>query len=173
MKSGLNGVRPGALAMFAPTVIPIFDLNLVQAGIDEGAGAGGRGRIDRHLRVHRQCGGLAGHAHRGLVAHGRDFIGQARVFADHAAERQAQHVEEGGLQVLLEEGGRDLDGQPGIFEGDGTDRAEPRLELLRLHNLLDDLQTVVPDVYVSLLRFHAIWDKNDQAEFAGSQCKNG
>ena len=128
-----------------------IDLDLVQARIDERAGMGGRGRVDGHLGIHRGGGPLAGETHLRLVGHGADHVAQLGVLADHALERLAEDVQEGGFDVFLEEERRDLDGQFGVLQGDGADRAEPHLELLGLDVLRDDAQTVVPYLNMSLL----------------------
>ena len=58
--------------------------------------------------------------------------------------------------ILLEEKGRDLDGQLGILQRDGADRTEPHLKLLGLDVLLNDSQTVVPNFNMSLLKTHFV-----------------
>ena len=130
---------------------PRVDLDLMQAGIDERAGVRGRSGRDGDLRIDRCGGALPGETHLGLVAHRTYHIGKLCVLAHHTLERLAQHIEESGLDIFLEEERGHLDGELGIRESHRPDRAEPHLELLRLNDLLDDVQTVVPYFDVSLL----------------------
>ncbi len=163
MKSGLKTVLPGAEALALDEVGEAIDgiearidLDLLQTRIDERAGIGGRGRVDGHLGIHRSSGPLAGETHFGLVGHRTDHVAQLGVLADHALERFAEDVQEGRFDILLEEKGRDLDGQLGILQRDGADRTEPHLKLLGLDVLLNDSQTVVPDFDMSLLKTHFV-----------------
>ena len=117
---------------------------------------GGRGRVDGHLGIHRSGGPLTGETHLRLVGHRTDHVAQLGVLSNHTNERLPDNIQEGGFDVLLEEEGRDLDGQLGVLQRDGTDRAEPYLKLLRLDVLLNDAQTVVPDFNMSLLRIHSV-----------------
>ena len=53
---------------------------------------------------------------------------------------------EASEKEVAEEISRDLEGQGRIFQGDGLERFEPHIELLRLNDLLNDPETVVPNV---------------------------
>ena len=83
------------------------------------------------------------------------------------AKRQTQ------FEIFLEEEGRDLEGQFGIHERDSTHRLEPHLELLWLHNLGNDLQTVIPNPDMHLLLVHMIGQKKRPGLKLESQCKDG
>ena len=143
VREAIGGIQPGV------------DVDFLQAGIDERAGrrAGAEG-ADRDRRVHRGVAAGGGIHHLGLVVHRTDHIDQLRIRADDAAKRHLQHVEKRAVEILAEEIRRHLHGQHRLLEGDGADRAEPGLELLRLNDLLNDLETVIPDIGMSCRVYH-------------------
>ena len=141
-----------------------IDLYLLEPGINEWTGIPRRlVTADVDGSVDGRIAGPFGQTHRLLVGDRMDQIVQPGIGAYHSLESFLDDVEVGLFEILAEEIGWNFDGESGIYEGNRPYFFEPGLEMLRFDYLRDDLQTVVPDVYVSLLRIHAVWDKNDQA----------
>ena len=79
---------------------------------------------------------------------------QLRARADRALERHLEEVQVGALDVVAEEIGGDFHRQGGFHEGDRTDGLEPRVKLLRINVVGNDLQTVIPHGNMSVLSGH-------------------
>ena len=131
------------------------DVDPLQSGIHERTGRRTRligadrdGLVDRRVAVDLR------ELHHRLDLDGTDLVDQLGPRTDHALERHLDHVEEGVLQILAEEIGRNLDGQRGVDDGDRPDRLEPGLELTGLDYLLNDAQTVFPNIDMSVLNLH-------------------
>lgn len=88
--------------------------------------------------------------HRGLVANWSDNIVQACVRAYDPLESLADDIEECTFEILAEEVRGNFNLECGAFKRNGPDGFEPGLELTRLNDLLDDAQTIVPNVNMFL-----------------------
>ena len=143
----VGGVEPGVY------------LDLVwQSGIHEGARPVGRAGHHRDGRVFRSRHRLSGNPHGRLVADGAEGIDQLGIRAYDSLERPAQHVKERGLDIFAEPVRRNLHRELGILQGHRADRTEPGVVLTRLHDLADNLQAGIPNLYVLLLlAVHCHW----------------
>jgi len=142
---------------------PGVDLYLLEARIYEGTGIAGRLiAADSYGLVHGRIAGAFGKAHGRLVGDRADQVVEPGVGTEHALESFLDDVQIGLFEILAEEVGRNLYCEGGIHEGNGPDLLEPGLEMLRFDYLRNDLQTVVPTVYVFPCIFHMI-----------ELCKNG
>ena len=74
--------------------------------------------------------------------------------ADGALERHLEEIQIGALDVVAEEIRGDFHGQGALHEGDRTDGLEPRVKLLRINVVGNDLQTVIPHGNMSFLSGH-------------------
>ena len=98
---------------------------------------------------------MGGREHHGLLQlHRADHVMELGAGADGALERHLEEVQVGALDVVAEEVRRDFHGQRGVHEGDRTDGLEPRVELLRINVVGNDLQTVIPHGNMSVLSGH-------------------
>ena len=64
--------------------------------------------------------------------------------ADGALERHLEEFQVGTLDVVAEEIRGNFHGQGGVHERHRTDGLEPRVKLLRINVVGNDLQTVIP-----------------------------
>jgi hypothetical protein len=79
----------------------------------------------------------------------------------------------GTFYIFPEEIRRDFHGELGTVQGNGTDEFKPGVELLRIHIVLKDLQTVLPYRYMSLLVCHPGIMKIFLFDFSITECKDG
>ena len=74
--------------------------------------------------------------------------------ADGALERHLEEFQVGTLDVVAEEIRGNFHGQGGVHERHRTDGLEPRVKLLRINVVGNDLQTVIPHGNMSVLSGH-------------------
>ena len=136
-------------------VQPRVDLQALDTGEDKRAGAAGRlRRVDGDRFVGRSQA-MGGREHHGLLQlHRADHVMELGAGADGALERHLEEIQIGALDVVAEEIRGDFHGQGALHEGDRTDGLEPRVKLLRINVVGNDLQTVIPHGNMSFLSGH-------------------
>ena len=142
---------------------PGIYLNLLETGINKGPGiSGGLIAADVHRPVDRRVAGAFRKAHCLLVAYRTDQVVKPGIRTDNPLESFLDNVKIRLFKIFAEEIGRHLYGECGIYKGNRPDFLEPGLEMLGFNYLRDDLQTVVPTVYMIPYIFHRFL-----------MCKNG
>ena len=125
------------------------DLYPLHSGEDERSGIafGGIG-VDRDGLVHRSDRGCGRICHRLFVLHDRYPVHETGSRSDHPLEGFLQKVEVNFLEILAEKVRFYFDRKGLVLEGKRLYGLEPYLEFLRLNDLLNDPQTIIPNDYV-------------------------
>ena len=116
--------------------------------------AGGLIGVDGHLAVHGRHTVRCREFHGRLLADHLYLIDQTGIGTNHAFERFADDVQISLLEPLAEELGRYLNRERRALERHGPDRLEPCRKFLRLDDLFDEPQAIVPNVDMSFRQIH-------------------
>ena len=88
---------------------------------------------------------------RGLLLYRGDNIDKLGCYSKLFLQRSLEDIEICTLKIFAEKLRRNFDRKRRVHKRDRLDRPEPHCELLRINVLLNEIQTVVPNRYVSFL----------------------